>query len=119
MTMLIIACVIFVGGHILLSGTPLRGVIVGVIGETAFLGLFSVIALASIVFMAWAYADTDYVELWYAGHALKGIAWLIMVPAVIWSSVAMPRQTPRPWVRKRFWNVTMPHAASSRSHAIR
>jgi uncharacterized membrane protein len=94
MTMLIIACIVFVGGHILLSGTPMRGMIVKVIGETAFLGLFSVIALASIVWMSWAYADTDYVELWHAGHALKGIAWLVMVPAVIF--VVCGNATPNP-----------------------
>ena len=70
------------------------GIIVKVNGEIAFLGLFSVIALASIVWMAWACADTDYVELWYAGHALKGIAWLVVTPVVI--LVVCGKTTPNP-----------------------
>jgi uncharacterized membrane protein len=94
MTMLILAAIVFVGSHILLSGTPLRGVLVKIVGETGFLALFSLIALAALVWMAWAYSDADYVGLWQAGHALKGIAWLVMVPAVI--LVVCGNATPNP-----------------------
>jgi len=70
MTMLVLAAIVFVGSHILLSGTPLRGVVVRVVGETGFLAVFSLIAIASLVWTAWSYSDADYVGVWQAGHAL-------------------------------------------------
>ena len=56
-TQLGVAAAIFVGGHFLLSSTPLRRTLVARIGEQPFRGLFSLVALASIVWMSMAYGD--------------------------------------------------------------
>ncbi|MBC6440717.1 MAG: NnrU family protein [Rhodospirillales bacterium] len=94
MTHLILACVAFVGLHVVLSGTSLRDKVAGRLGEPAFLGLFSAIALVTIVWASIAYGNADHVEIWLAGPALKGIAWLIMVPAVLF--VVCGNVTPNP-----------------------
>ena len=54
---LCLATLVFVGGHFLFSSTPLRGVVVGRIGEGPFRGIYSVVALASIVWMSSSYND--------------------------------------------------------------
>jgi uncharacterized membrane protein len=46
MISLVAACIFFVGIHVVISGSPLRGVIVGRIGERPYLGLFSLLLLA-------------------------------------------------------------------------
>jgi len=82
MTWLIVAAVVFVGSHFLLAGTPLRGVLANILTEAGYLGLFSVIAAVAIVWLAWAYAEAPYQELWASGPWLKTLTWIIMIPAV-------------------------------------
>lgn len=57
MTTLYIACALFLGIHLLIAGTPLRGAIVSVIGDGPFKGLFSLASLGGIVWMGWTYAQ--------------------------------------------------------------
>jgi uncharacterized membrane protein len=56
MTPLIAAAIVFMLVHLLVSGTRLRGAIVGVIGEAPYLGLFSLASLGLIVWLSLAYA---------------------------------------------------------------
>ncbi|MBT5433831.1 MAG: NnrU family protein [Alphaproteobacteria bacterium] len=94
MTTLILACIAFVASHIVLSGTALRGMIAGRISEPGFLAVFSLVALASITWMVIAFNSAGYVEVWNAGRALKGIAWIVMLPAVLF--VVCGNVTPNP-----------------------
>jgi hypothetical protein len=55
MTILIAAAAVFVLMHLLIAGTRLRGVIVGVIGEGAYAGLFSLGSVAALVWLGMAY----------------------------------------------------------------
>jgi uncharacterized membrane protein len=55
MSMLIAAAFVFLGIHILISGTRLRDAITGVIGENVYMGLFSLASLGAIVWLAIAY----------------------------------------------------------------
>lgn len=55
MAMLIAAAAVFLAIHLLIAGTKVRDVITGVIGEKAYLGLFSVASIAAIVWLAMAY----------------------------------------------------------------
>jgi uncharacterized membrane protein len=55
MTMLIAAAGTFLAIHIFISGTRLRDAITGVIGESAYMGLFSLASLAVIVWLVIAY----------------------------------------------------------------
>jgi len=64
MTSLLLASLLFLGIHIFISGTPLRGRLVGMIGEKGYQGLFSVLSLGAIVWMSIAYGRAPYVALW-------------------------------------------------------
>ena len=55
MTNLIAAAAVFFAIHIFISGTRIRDVLVGAIGERAYMGLFSLASLAVIVWMATAF----------------------------------------------------------------
>jgi uncharacterized membrane protein len=60
---LALACVVFLALHVLPS-TPLRGALVGRLGEGPYTGLFSLATLAAIVWMALAYRAAPYTPLW-------------------------------------------------------
>nr|WP_294849419.1 NnrU family protein [uncultured Sphingomonas sp.] len=73
------AAVAFVGGHFLLSH-PLRRQLVSAIGEKAFLGLYSLFALATFAWMIWAAAkvgpETPYWQ-------VAPVVW-ILASLIIW-----------------------------------
>jgi uncharacterized membrane protein len=60
---LAIATAAFVGGHFV-SNTPLRGALVGAIGEKGYLGAYSLAAFATLGWMIWAYLRTPFQPLW-------------------------------------------------------
>jgi uncharacterized membrane protein len=69
-----LATLIFLATHFVTS-TPLRGGLVAALGEKRYIGLYSLVAAASLVWMAIAYANTPHGEpLW------SGPQWL---PAVV------------------------------------
>jgi uncharacterized membrane protein len=55
MGMLIAAAIVFLAIHFLISGTRLRDVITNAIGEGAYMGLFSLASLATIVWLCRSY----------------------------------------------------------------
>jgi uncharacterized membrane protein len=55
MSMLIAAAAVFIGIHLFISGTRLRDVFTGAIGERAYMGLFSLASLGVIIWLAMAY----------------------------------------------------------------
>jgi len=57
MTALVLSALLFVGLHFLISSTPLRRVIVARTGERPFLGLFSLLSGALIVWMVLAFRE--------------------------------------------------------------
>lgn len=59
MAMLIAAGLFFIGIHVFISGTPLRGWIVRRTGERVFQALFSLLSLAGIVWLIRAYGMID------------------------------------------------------------
>jgi uncharacterized membrane protein len=75
------AAAVFVLTHFV-PATPLRGVLVRSLGERAYLGLYSVVAFATIGWMIWAFARAPYVPLW-SGDEFKAWALLIMPVALV------------------------------------
>jgi uncharacterized membrane protein len=55
MAMLVAAALVFLGIHLVISGTRVRDLIVSAIGERAYLGLFSLMSLAGIVWLVVSY----------------------------------------------------------------
>lgn len=68
--MLWLAAAFFVGIHVGLSGTSLRGTVVERIGEKAFQAVFSLLSVLGLFWMGWAYSAAESAELW------NGVAWL-------------------------------------------
>ncbi len=93
--LLSLAALVWVGVHVGLAGTSLRGVLVARLGERGFLGLFSALSIASIAALVAAYSITPYLPLWVAPPgvrwALLPVMWLAFVLFV--GSVASPNPT--------------------------
>lgn len=81
--MICLAVLAFVGGHFLLSH-PLRRPIVTAVGERMFLGIYSLIAIATFVWIVVAYrAAPESVPLWTVGDPLWALATILMLVASI------------------------------------
>ncbi len=83
MVPLIIACGLFLGIHFFISGTALRGVIVGRIGEGPYQGLFSLASIGALAWLIYAYSAAPFVPLWDRHVVLDWIAVVVMLPAVV------------------------------------
>jgi len=93
MTMLFAAAAVFVLMHLLIAGTRVRAGIVKVIGENAYMGLFSLASLGAIVWLSMAYgAARGEGAVWWAapaevGHWIQAgiqlVALLFVVPGLL------------------------------------
>jgi uncharacterized membrane protein len=83
MIMLTLDALIWLGLHLGLSGTNLRGAVIGRIGLTAFRALFAAAALAVMVMLCRSYAGAGMVLLWIAPGWLRGLLALAMLPALV------------------------------------
>ena len=79
METLVLACIVFLATHFV-SSTPLRTVAVDAIGEKAWLGLYTVVAFATIGWMVWAYMRAPLQPLWAAQFPFLRLAPAILMP---------------------------------------
>lgn len=93
LTDLLLACLVFVTGHVLTS-TPIRAAIVAQIGERAWAGLFSLFSIVVLVWAAMAYNAAPYMELWYLGEWARWVPILVMPVAFV--LVVAGATTPNP-----------------------
>jgi uncharacterized membrane protein len=94
MVWLLAACAFFLGIHVVISGSPLRGVIVSRIGERAYLGLFSLLSLIGMVWLARAYMRADGRWLWSPPLALRWMAPLLILVALLFVVVGLTTPSP-------------------------
>ena len=80
---LALAALAFVGGHFLLSSSPVRRPLAAALGEFGFAGVYSVLAIAAFIWMLRSYGQAPYVELWPALPALRFIPLFVMPFAVL------------------------------------
>ncbi|TPG10442.1 MFS transporter [Sphingomonas oligophenolica] len=81
--MVILAAVTFVGTHFLLSH-PLRVPVVARVGANGFLGLYSLVALATLAWLVIAYRAAPMTPLlWPVGDALWAVVTIVMLIASI------------------------------------
>jgi uncharacterized membrane protein len=81
--MVLAAVAAFVGTHFLLSH-PLRRPLVGAIGERGFMALYSIVALATFVWIVFAYrAAPATAPLWPVGDLLWAIVTVVMLIASV------------------------------------
>ncbi|WP_294076196.1 NnrU family protein [Sphingomonas sp.] len=102
MGLLIVACAAFVGTHFLLSH-PLRKPLVDRIGERPFLGLYSLVAIVTLAWMAHAYGRAPgTAPLWPVGDGLWALASVLTLLAALLfvgslrGNPALPDPTGRP-----------------------
>lgn len=76
---LILATLVFLGLHILPS-TPLRREVVSRVGESAYLGLFTLASLAGLAWMAYEYSRAPFEGLW---PGLRFVPLLLVPPAFV------------------------------------
>lgn len=91
---LLCAGAFFVGIHVLISGTRLRGALVGVLGEQPYRGLFSLLSLGGIVWLCRAWAQAPVVPLWGPFDGLRPAA--LGLAAVAFVLVVTGLTTPSP-----------------------
>lgn len=94
MTALVVAAVFFVGIHLLVAGTPLRDRLIARLGAGPYRGLFSLVSLVGIVWLAMAYRSAPYIALWGKLDALKPVALAAMLVAT--TLVVLGLVTPSP-----------------------
>ncbi len=83
MTPLILALAAFVGTHLLLSH-PLRAPLAARLGAAGFQGVYSLVALATIICVVFAFRAAPYGEpLWSAGDGLWAVSTVLMLAASI------------------------------------
>lgn len=74
----LMAALLFVGGHFLLSSERVRSPLVARLGPWPFRAFYSLVALATFAWLIWAYADAPYVGLWAPTIGLRWITFTIM-----------------------------------------
>ena len=76
---LLAAGVLFVAAHLGVSSTPLRAALVRGIGDRAYLGLYSLLAVATLVWLIFAYNHASHAQfLWSPTPALRDVPFVAM-----------------------------------------
>lgn len=106
MVSLIVAAIAFVGSHFLLSH-PLRRPLVGAIGEGPFMGLYSLVALATMAWMVLAFRAVPAEALWWP---VGDLGWAVASAAMLVGSVL--------FVGSLFGNPAFPNPGAGGHEAI-
>lgn len=65
MWQILFAGFLFVGAHLGLSSTPLRANLVSALGARGYLGIYSLLALATISYLVWLYGEVPRYDYWW------------------------------------------------------
>ena len=95
MLLLILAAAFWIGWHVGVAGTSLRGQVVAKLGETGFMIAFSIGSVVSIVLLVMAWRVAPPVFLWSASAELRWLLAALMLPGLILfvASVTAPNPT--------------------------
>lgn len=80
---LFVAALFFVGTHIGISATPLRGELIERVGLGRYRALYSLVSIVALVWMIVAYGAAPFVPLWQAGAGARYLALVAMLPALL------------------------------------
>jgi uncharacterized membrane protein len=80
---LLAAMVVFIAGHVVLASLPVRQGLIRALGEKGFRALFSVFALATLVWIIHAYGVAPRTEVWPADPMLNHVPLVVMPFACI------------------------------------
>jgi uncharacterized membrane protein len=91
---LVAAAVFFLAIHFGVSGTALRARLVGAMGEKAYRALFSIASIAGLIWLIRAYSRAPHVELWGQLLALKPLAAVLTLVALLLVVIGVTTPTP-------------------------
>lgn len=94
MASLLSAAIFFVAIHFVISGSPLRGKMVALIGEGPFRGVFSLMSLIGIVWLSRAYGQAEYIQLWGKPYEFRPFALIVMLVAFLFVVLAFTSPNP-------------------------
>ena len=94
MTQIFLAALFFVGVHLFVAGTGLRDRLVAVLGERGYQGVFSLLALAGIVWLCAAWVGAPPEAPAWNGSGMRPVVQIVMVLAFL--LVAIGLTTPSP-----------------------
>lgn len=80
---LILATLVFVGSHLLLSATPVRRPLVAVLGRGGFIACYSAVALASFAWMCLTYRRAPFVDFWPLEGWMYGLSIAVTLVAAV------------------------------------
>jgi uncharacterized membrane protein len=83
MILLLLAALLWVGVHVGIAGTALRGRLVARLGETGFTVVFSALSVAAILLLVQAWQGAETTPLWFAPAWLRWVIALLMLPAFV------------------------------------
>jgi uncharacterized membrane protein len=83
MTLLIVGLIVFFAAHMIPVLGGLRTRLVGMLGEGAYKGLFSLAALAGLVMIVIGFGQRDFVPVFDPPTWARHLAYLLMIPAFI------------------------------------
>jgi len=92
MSVLVLAAAVFLGTHFV-SSTPMRPGLVVMLGEKVYLGLYTLVSLAALGWMIWAYIKAPHQRLW-EGDEFK--VWTLVLMPVSLVSIAAGGMTKNP-----------------------
>lgn len=94
LTELVLAALAFVGGHFLLSSTPLRATLAGRLGEKGFQGVFSLVAALTLAWLIWSYARAPWLAVWEPPVWTRHLSLTLMPLVLILFVAAMRKDNP-------------------------
>jgi len=89
---LLFAVTVFVAAHMVPAAKPVRAALVGGLGQTPYLVLYSLVSLALLAWVVRAYFAAPYVEMWPGTDGVRWLAAAVMAPAcvLITAGIASP-----------------------------
>jgi uncharacterized membrane protein len=91
---LIAACAFFLLIHFGVSGTRLRDVLTGKLGEKAYRGLFSLASIVGIVWVTYAYRHAPLIPTWGLVLGLRTTAYVLVFIAFLFAVIGVMTPTP-------------------------
>lgn len=122
----LMAALLFVGSHFVLSSQAVRSPLVARLGPWPFRALYSLVAVVAFVWLIWAYASAPYVALWSPAIGLRWITFIVMPlalflivagyavsnPTVVGQEPALAAENPAPGIlaitrHPAMWGITL------------
>jgi uncharacterized membrane protein len=94
MISLVGAALFFLGLHLVVSGTRLRGVLVTRLGEQRYRAVFSVASLIGIVWLVIVYGRAPHIELWPVMPAARIAALVLVLFGFLFVMIGVTTKTP-------------------------